>query len=222
MSFGLARTLFIDVCIPWCFPLPGCSLQSAPPPSVLLPPKILDPARRFLNAAGALDRSSLQCEFIGVDSGASAPKVPLPHRPNLIVAAFPTRHPVPSQVCIHRCGTRLRQWQVLFRCKGHILSKQGYVVYERRNKLKAEFHGLPGSEIAKIRQSGVEVSQAIDTPLIAFTGDTLSTWMDNADSHPVITDALRATVLITEATFLESSMAERSKSWEKYGHTHLE
>lgn len=99
--------------------------------------------------------------------------------------------------------------------------EQGYVVYERRNKLKAEYHGLSGSEIAKIRQSGAEVSQVVDTPLIAFTGDTLVTWMDSADSHPVIRDALRATVLITEATFLESTIAQ-SKSWEKYGHTHLE
>ena len=201
------------------FLLLGCSLQSAPPPSVLLPPKILDPARRFLNAAGALDHSSLQCDFIGVDSAASAPKVPLPHRPSLVVAAFPTKHPVPSQVRIHRRSTRTVEWYSHARV---ILCEQGYVIYERRNKLKAEFHGLPGSEIAKIRQSGVEVSQAIDTPLIAFTGDTLSTWMDSADSHPVISDALRATVLITEATFLESSMAEHSKMWEKYGHTHLE
>ena len=34
---------------------------------------------------------------------------------------------------------------------------QGYVIYTMKQKLKQEFIGLPGSEIKRLRLSGVEV-----------------------------------------------------------------
>ncbi|XP_057970895.1 nuclear ribonuclease Z isoform X2 [Malania oleifera] len=76
----------------------------------------------------------------------------------------------------------------------HVIPSQGYVVYSVRQKLKKEFLGLPGKEIAKLKYSGVEITDTITLPEIAFTGDTMSDFIiDNAN-----VDALRAKILIME------------------------
>src|SRR5271166_5974414 len=63
----------------------------------------------------------------------------------LVVTAFPTTHTIPSL---------------------------GYVVWDRRQKLKEEFVGLPGDRIRDLRLSGVQVTREVRVPLLAFTGDT--------------------------------------------------
>eukprot|EP00270_Netrium_digitus_P018265 TRINITY_DN6918_c0_g1_i1.p1 TRINITY_DN6918_c0_g1~~TRINITY_DN6918_c0_g1_i1.p1 ORF type:complete len:155 (-),score=36.94 TRINITY_DN6918_c0_g1_i1:211-606(-) len=40
----------------------------------------------------------------------------------------------------------------------HVIPSQGYLVYSRRHKLKPEFLGLPGKEIKKLKDSGVQVT----------------------------------------------------------------
>src|SRR5205085_26070 len=51
-----------------------------------------------------------------------------------VVTAFPTTHTVPSV---------------------------GYVVWDRRFKLKEEYLGLPGDKIRDLRQSGVEITREV-------------------------------------------------------------
>src|SRR5688572_17206882 len=52
----------------------------------------------------------------------------------------------------------------------HTIPSVGYVVWERRNKLKEEFHGLPGDKIRDLRKSGVDVTHEVRTPILAYTG----------------------------------------------------
>src|SRR5262249_10188830 len=54
----------------------------------------------------------------------------------------------------------------------HTIPSLGYVVWERRFKLKEEYHGLPGEQIRDLRLSGVAVTREVRTPLLAYTGDT--------------------------------------------------
>ena len=54
----------------------------------------------------------------------------------------------------------------------HTIPSVGYVVWERRFKLKEEYHGLPGDKIRDLRLSGVAVTREVRTPLVAYTGDT--------------------------------------------------
>src|SRR5688500_5332670 len=54
----------------------------------------------------------------------------------------------------------------------HTVPAVGYIVWERRKKLKAEYQNLTGDEIRDIRLSGVEVSEERRLPLVAYTGDT--------------------------------------------------
>jgi ribonuclease Z len=116
--------------------------------------------------------------FIGLAPGDT---VALPHRKDLRVRAFEVEHRAPSL---------------------------GYTVLDHRRKLRAEYLGLPGPEIARLRQSGVDVSVEVDEPLVTFIGDctgpTAHIW--------------RSPVLILEATFLDPGEEEHAR---KKAHTHL-
>ena len=60
----------------------------------------------------------------------------------------------------------------------HTIPSLGYVVWERRFKLKEEYHGLPGDKIRDLRLSGVAVTREVRTPLVAYTGDTSPAGLD--------------------------------------------
>ncbi len=96
----------------------------------------------------------------------------------------------------------------------HTVPSVGYLVWERRNKLKPEFQHLSGTEIRDLRLSGVEISAEVRMPLLAYTGDTSPPGLDN---NP---DMLRAQVLITEMTFVAPK--HRKEKIHKHGHMHLD
>src|ERR1051325_11315226 len=61
----------------------------------------------------------------------------------------------------------------------HTIPSVGYMVWERRNKLKEVYHGLPGDQIRDLRLSGVAVTREVRTPILAYTGDTSPAGLDN-------------------------------------------
>eukprot|EP00898_Chlorokybus_atmophyticus_P003061 jgi/Chlat1/3756/Chrsp259S03900 len=107
----------------------------------------------------------------------------------LFVKPFATYHPVPSQ---------------------------GYVIYSRKFKLKEEYVGVPGPEIKRLREDGVEVTNTIDVPEVAFTGDTTAEFITNSANA----DVLRAKLLIMECTFVDDTVDREGAH--RYGHTHID
>jgi ribonuclease Z len=105
----------------------------------------------------------------------------------LVVKAFATKHTIPSL---------------------------GYLIWERRKKLKPEYQPLTGDQIRDLRLSGVEVSDEIRIPKVAYLGDTAPPGLD------VLPDTYRAQILILEMTFVAPN--ERASVIHKYGHTHLD
>ena len=91
----------------------------------------------------------------------------------------------------------------------------GYSLWTRKHKLKSRFRGLPGKEIARLRtQEGMEVNDTLETPQVAFPGDTL---IEVVEQEEV---CRKARLLILETTFIDERVpvAEaRSK-----GHIHLD
>ncbi len=69
----------------------------------------------------------------------------------LVVKAFATKHTIPSL---------------------------GFLVWERRKKLKPEYQSLTGDQIRDLRLSGVEVSAEIRLPKVAYLGDTAPPGLD--------------------------------------------
>jgi ribonuclease Z len=104
-----------------------------------------------------------------------------------IVTAFATKHTVPSL---------------------------GYVVWDRRKKLKPEYQGRTGDEIRELRLSGAEVTQEVRVPLLCYVGDSAPAGLDG---YPPLYEA---TVLITEMTFFRPE--HRKEKIHKFGHTHLD
>jgi ribonuclease Z len=96
----------------------------------------------------------------------------------------------------------------------HTVPSVGYVVYERRKKLKAEYQSLTGEQIRDLRLSGVDVTDEIRFPLVCYTGDTAPQGLDN---HPGVYEAA---ILITELTFFRPE--HRKDKIHKFGHTHLD
>jgi ribonuclease Z len=105
----------------------------------------------------------------------------------LVVKAFPTKHTIPSL---------------------------GYLVWERRKKLKPEYHDLTGEQIRDLRLSGVEVSSELRIPKVAYLGDTAPQGLD------VLDEIYQAEILILELTFVAPN--ERPALIHKFGHTHLD
>jgi ribonuclease Z len=96
----------------------------------------------------------------------------------------------------------------------HTIPSLGYVAWERRFKLKEEYHGLPGDRIRDLRLSGVPVTREVRTPMLAYTGDTSPQGMD--DYPPVF----QAKILITELSFIRAN--HRRDKIHKFGHMHLD
>jgi ribonuclease Z len=96
----------------------------------------------------------------------------------------------------------------------HTIPSLGYVVWDRRFKLKEEYHGLAGEQIRDLRQSGVAVTREVRTPLVAYTGDTSPAGLD------AYAPVFEAKILITELSFVRPN--HRREKIHKYGHMHLD
>ncbi len=96
----------------------------------------------------------------------------------------------------------------------HTVPSLGYLIWERRKKLRPEFVGLTQDQIRDVRLTGQEVSMEVRSPLVCYTGDTSPEGLD--DNPEVYT----AQVLITEVTFFRPE--HRKEKIHKFGHMHLD
>ena len=96
----------------------------------------------------------------------------------------------------------------------HTIPSLGYVVWDRRNKLKDEYVGLAGDKIRDLKMSGVEITREVRVPLVCYTGDTSPAGLDN---FPAVYEAK---VLITEMSFIRPN--HRREKIHKFGHMHLD
>jgi ribonuclease Z len=96
----------------------------------------------------------------------------------------------------------------------HTIPSLGFVVWERRNKLKDEYVGLPGEKIRDLKFAGVEITREVRTPLLAYTGDTSPAGLDACPA------AFDAKILIAELSFIRAS--HRRDKIHKFGHMHLD
>jgi len=96
----------------------------------------------------------------------------------------------------------------------HTVPSLGFVVWERRRKLKSEFFGLPGETIRDLRLGGAEVTQEMRIPRMAYLGDSAP---GGLDACPAM---FQAEVLIMEVTFV--AQRHHKDKIHKFGHMHLD
>ena len=96
----------------------------------------------------------------------------------------------------------------------HTIPSLGFLVWDRRQKLKDEYIGLPGDHIRDLRLGGTQVTREVRTPLLAYTGDTSPAGIDN---YPPV---FQAKILITELSFIRAK--HRREKIHKFGHMHID
>ena len=96
----------------------------------------------------------------------------------------------------------------------HTIPSLGYVVWDRRFKLKEEYQNLTGEQIRDLRLGGTAVTREVRAPLLAYTGDTSPAGLD---AYPPV---YQAKILITEVSFIRPN--HRREKIHKFGHMHLD
>jgi ribonuclease Z len=86
----------------------------------------------------------------------------------------------------------------------HTSPSTGYVVIERRTKLKDEFMELPQEKLRELKDRGTEITRELWIPLIAYTGDTAP------GPHLIRDDVRKAKIIISECTFFDAEHKSRS------------
>lgn len=96
----------------------------------------------------------------------------------------------------------------------HTVPALGYIVWDRRHKLKAEHQGLSGDQIRDLKFSGVAITEEVRQPLLAYLGDSSPPGLDACPAM------YHAKILICEMTF--ASPKHRKAKIHKFGHMHLD
>ena len=96
----------------------------------------------------------------------------------------------------------------------HTVPSLGFVVWERRRKLKPEYLGLAGDQIRDLRLSGTDVTHEMRIPRFAYLGDSAPEGLDRCPAM------YEAQVLVMEMTFVAPS--HRKDRIHKFGHIHLD
>lgn len=157
------------------------------PPRVFVPEPAAEATSKMLRSWQRLDRGRMELDLVPVPVDESISSWEFALSRELVLTAFPTTHTVPSV---------------------------GYIVWERRNKLKAEYQGLSQAEIRDIRLSGEDVTEERRLPIVCYTGDTSAAGLD---ADPAI---YKAKILITEMSFFRKD--HRRDKIRKFGHMHLD
>jgi ribonuclease Z len=89
----------------------------------------------------------------------------------------------------------------------------GYSLISIREKLKAEYQGIPGQELAAMRKRGVEIQYRLEVPMVTYLGDTtIGPVFENPDVQ-------NAEILLTEITFFDPDHRTKAKLGR---HLHIE
>ena len=96
----------------------------------------------------------------------------------------------------------------------HGVPTVSYCFSQVKSKLKEEYVGMPGKEIAALRKDGIDVTREVVTPSFAFICDTTIVVLER---YPQI---LRYPIVIIECTFLypeelENAAATKHIHWEE-------
>jgi len=87
----------------------------------------------------------------------------------------------------------------------HTAPAFGYVVFERRTKLKEQYAGLPQEKLRELKNRGEEITRKLEAPLVAYLGDT------EPGAPLVRTDVRTAKVVVCECTFVDEEHRGRAK-----------
>jgi ribonuclease BN (tRNA processing enzyme) len=98
----------------------------------------------------------------------------------------------------------------VFRCY-HSVPSLGYGLVEKRTKLKHEYQGKSGHELADMKHQGIEIDEEIEVPFFLYLGDTTIEVLQDKENEKEI---WKYSTVMIECTFLldeEEGQAESRK-----------
>jgi len=96
----------------------------------------------------------------------------------------------------------------------HTIPSVGFLVWERRKKLKSEYADLSEIQLRDLARAGHSLSYEIRLPKVAYLGDSTPRGLDE---NP---DFYQAEILIFEMTFVAET--HKMEAIHKFGHCHLD
>ena len=158
--------------------------QGMRPGTVLCHETLAEPIRKLMTAWIDVEAQRTPFRVVGMEPGTPSEVFELKN--NIELRAFETDHTVPSL---------------------------GFVVIERRSKLKEEYQGLPQEKLVELKQQGTTITNTLDIPLVTYMGDT------GPGKHFALDHVTQARILITECTFLDTDHRDRARVGK---HIHLD
>ena len=165
-------------------------------PKYLLPDDCLVPFNKAHDAYKAMNRHAydkpgvaLTRQFDQIGSSESTKTQIKTPKASYYIRAYPTIHGVPSV---------------------------GYVVFDKRKKLKTKYRGLDGKKIGQLAKQGVEINDIIDVPIFGYTGDTT---IQGVIQHQEFTNCQ---ILVMECTYIGIDDHDTIEECQNRGHVHLE
>ena len=151
--------------------------------NVLCHSALADPIRRMMNGWIDIEAQRTPYKVTAMEPGTDSEEFEIKN--NIFLRAFATKHTVPSL---------------------------GFVVIEKRSKLREEFIGLPQEKLIALKQSGQDITYTKEVPLVAYMGDI------GPGEYFFRPDVANAKVLVSECTFVEPDHRDRAKIGQ---HLHL-
>lgn len=96
----------------------------------------------------------------------------------------------------------------------HTIPSQGYVFFERRRKLLENLKNKTPLELKTLRESGADMYEWLDIPLLGYTGDTTIEALTQPNNA-----FIQARKLVVECTYLDATVSLESAK--QRGHIHL-
>ena len=81
----------------------------------------------------------------------------------------------------------------------------GYVITEKRSKLRPEYVDMPQEKLRELKSRGVEITRILDVPLVAYMGDLAP------GPSMIRADVLAAQIVISECSFVDPEHKSRAK-----------
>jgi ribonuclease Z len=95
----------------------------------------------------------------------------------------------------------------------HRVPANAYEMLEIRHKLRREYEGLSGEQLAELRHGGIDPAEEVRHPLLFYTGDTDRGILENNE------EIFGADVLMIECSFVADQHHDRA---ERYRHIHFD
>lgn len=161
----------------------SCFFSFIKVPNIYVPEKLVYTVRKYILSAVELSGNVLEGEKIEYEK-------------NMELVGVKSG----DTFLINKNAIRVRVFEM-----DHSVSCVGFGFSKVRSKLKEQYKGLKGSDIANLRKEGVEISEELEERVFVFCGDTTHLLFEK------VKDILLYPIVVVECSFIREEEEEKAK-----------